>query len=254
MSENRQTGTHYIRLDLLLTERGLVPTRTKAQTAIRSGAVFSKAVCLDKPGQLVPPDLVIEIRGNPTCYVSRAGQKLDYALSQFSITPGGLICLDVGASTGGFSGVLLGRGARRVYAIDVGHDQLDPSIRADPRVVVMEGLNVKALTQTLIADPVELITCDISFISLRKALPAALALAAPGAFLVALIKPQFEVGRAAIGKGGIVRDSAAQQVACTSLARWLDTEMNWKVLGLIESPITGKDGNKEFLIGAQRNL
>jgi 23S rRNA (cytidine1920-2'-O)/16S rRNA (cytidine1409-2'-O)-methyltransferase len=163
-----------------------------------------------------------------------------------------MTALDIGASTGGFSDVLLRRGARLVYAVDVGHGQLDWRLRNEPRVVVLERTNARHLNQNLIPEPVDLVVCDASFISLKLVLPAALELARPGAGLVALIKPQFEVGKGQVGKGGVVRDPALHEEVCAEIARWLGEQQGWQVLGVTESPITGPKGNREFLIGARR--
>jgi 23S rRNA (cytidine1920-2'-O)/16S rRNA (cytidine1409-2'-O)-methyltransferase len=179
--------------------------------------------------------------------------KLAHALDVFRIDPGGKIALDLGASTGGFTDVLLARGARRVYAVDVGHGQLVERLRADPRVVAIGGVNARELSRAHVPEPIDLIVCDVSFISLTLALPAALDLAAPGAELVALVKPQFEVGRGKVGKGGIVREPALHEQACAKIAAWLAARPGWRVLGTIPSPIEGGDGNREFLVFARRD-
>jgi len=184
--------------------------------------------------------------------VSRGGLKLAHALDQFAIDPSGLTVLDVGASTGGFTDVALAGGAAKVYAVDVGHGQLAWKLRKDPRVVVLEKTNARHLTRAEIPDPVDLVVCDASFIGLETVLPAALALAKPGARLVALIKPQFEVGKGRVGKGGVVRDPALHQEVCDRIAAWLPAQ-GWTVLGLTESPILGPEGNKEFLIAGRKN-
>jgi 23S rRNA (cytidine1920-2'-O)/16S rRNA (cytidine1409-2'-O)-methyltransferase len=184
--------------------------------------------------------------------VSRGGLKLAHGLDHFGIDPAGMVALDVGASTGGFTDVLLRRGAVRVYAVDVGHGQLDWRLRNDPRVVVLEQINARHLSREHVPEPVDLVVTDVSFISLELALPTALALARPGASLIALIKPQFEVGKGQVGKGGVVRDPALHQAVCARIARWLGEEQGWRVLGVSESPITGPKGNREFLIGARR--
>jgi len=214
--------------------------------------VFSGEQRLDKPGQAVPTDLPLEIRSPGVPYVSRGGVKLAHALDHFAIDPGGLLALDIGASTGGFTDVLLQRGARRIYAVDVGHGQLDWRLRNDPRVVVLERTNARHLTRDLIPEPVELVVCDASFISLTLALPAALQLTHPSACLLALIKPQFEVGKGRVGKGGVVRDPALHAEVCNRVARWLGQEQGWHVLGITPSPLTGPKGNREFLICARR--
>jgi len=200
----------------------------------------------------VPADLALEIREPQVPYVSRGGLKLAHALDHFEVDPQGGVALDIGASTGGFTDVLLQRGARRVYAVDVGHGQLDWRLRNEPRVVVLERTNARYLTTELVPEPIDLVVCDASFISLRLALPPALRLTHPDARLVALIKPQFEVGKGRVGKGGVVRDPALHAEVCAAIARWLGEEQGWRVLGIVESPITGPKGNREFLICARR--
>jgi 23S rRNA (cytidine1920-2'-O)/16S rRNA (cytidine1409-2'-O)-methyltransferase len=242
-----------LRLDQLLVERGLAESRTRAQALVMAGLVFSGERRLDKPGLALAADAPLEVRGREHPWVSRGGVKLAHALDRFGIDPAGLVCLDVGASTGGFTDVLLARGARRVYAVDVGAGQLAWKLRSDPRVVVRERVNARALGVEHVPEPVELIVCDVSFIGLAVALPAALALAAPGCRLVALIKPQFEAGREQVGKGGIVRDPDVRRAVCERIEGWLAARPGWRVLHLIESPIAGGDGNLEFLIGAARD-
>jgi 23S rRNA (cytidine1920-2'-O)/16S rRNA (cytidine1409-2'-O)-methyltransferase len=239
------------RLDIALVDRGLVESRSKAQALIMAGKVFSGETKLDKPGTPVAEDRALEVRGADHPWVSRGGLKLVQALDHFAIDPAGLTAIDVGASTGGFTDVLLSRGAAKVYAVDVGHGQLAWKLRGDPRVVVMEKTNARYLTSAEIPDAVGLVVCDASFIGLETVLPAALALATPGAFLAALIKPQFEVGKGRVGKGGVVRDAALHQEVCDRIAAWLPTQ-GWAVLGIVESPILGPEGNKEFLIGARK--
>ena len=195
--------------------------------------------------------LPLTVRGTDHPWVSRGGIKLDHGLSHFGIDPSGLIALDIGASTGGFTDVLCQRGARRVYAVDVGYGQLDVRLRDDGRVAVLERTNARYLTQTQVPEPVDLIVCDASFIGLRTILPAPIALAGPGARLIALIKPQFEAGRGRVGKGGIVRDPAVHAEVCETIRDWLTAE-RWPLIGLTESPIKGRDGNTEFLIAAHR--
>jgi 23S rRNA (cytidine1920-2'-O)/16S rRNA (cytidine1409-2'-O)-methyltransferase len=197
-------------------------------------------------------DLKVELRLDQQPYVSRGGLKLAHALDHFRLDPAGRAALDVGASTGGFTDVLLRRGARRVYAVDVGYGQLDWRLRNDPKVVVLERTNARYLTTAEIPEPVEAIVADTSFISLKLVLPAALALAGQGAWLVALIKPQFEVGKGRVGKGGVVRDPALHQAVCEGIARWLGEQQGWQVQGVVESPITGPKGNREFLVAARR--
>jgi 23S rRNA (cytidine1920-2'-O)/16S rRNA (cytidine1409-2'-O)-methyltransferase len=214
--------------------------------------VFSGEQRFDKPGQQVAGDLALELRQDEQPYVSRGGLKLAHALDHFRLDPTGRTALDLGASTGGFTDVLLRRGIGRVYAVDVGYGQLDWRLRNDPRVRVLERLNARNLTRTEVPEPVDAVVADVSFISLRLALPAALALTAPAAWLVALIKPQFEVGKGRVGKGGVVRDPALHQAVCDDIARWLADEQGWQVMGIVESPITGPKGNREFLIAARR--
>jgi 23S rRNA (cytidine1920-2'-O)/16S rRNA (cytidine1409-2'-O)-methyltransferase len=233
-------------------ERGLAESRAKAQALIMAGLVFSGATRLDKPGATLAPDAPIEVRGSDHPWVSRGGVKLAHGLEHFGVDPAGLVALDIGASTGGFTDVLLQKGARRVYAVDVGHGQLAWKLRQDPRVVVLERTNARRLTAADIPEAPDLVVCDASFIGLATVLPAGLALAGPGAHLIALIKPQFEVGRARVGKGGVVRDPALHREVCERIARWLEHDIGWQVSGLAESPILGPEGNKEFLIHARR--
>jgi len=214
--------------------------------------VFSGEKRLDKPGTPVDSEIPIDIRGKPHPWVSRGGVKLAHALDHFAIDPAGLTCLDVGASTGGFTDVLLARGAARVFAVDVGRGQLAWKLRGDDRVVVLERLNARHMTHEDVPDPVDLIVCDASFIGLQTILPAPLALAAPGARLVALIKPQFEVGKGAVGKGGIVRDPDQHRAVGDRISAWLDRMEGWSVIGVTDSPIEGAEGNREFLIAAAR--
>jgi 23S rRNA (cytidine1920-2'-O)/16S rRNA (cytidine1409-2'-O)-methyltransferase len=241
------------RLDVTLAARGLVRSRAEAQRAIEAGLVTVDGRVATKSSEAVGDDDSIALSAPVQPYVSRGGLKLARALDHFAIAVVGRLALDVGASTGGFTDVLLRRGARKVYAIDVGHSQLDASLRDDPRVVPLERLNVRELDVTHVPDTVELIVCDVSFIGLRLALPAALALAVPGADLVALIKPQFEVGPSGVGKGGIVRDPALHRRACDTIRDWLAAQPGWSVRGIVDSPIEGGDGNREFLIAAQRS-
>jgi 23S rRNA (cytidine1920-2'-O)/16S rRNA (cytidine1409-2'-O)-methyltransferase len=238
------------RLDVALVERGLAETRAAAQRMIMAGLVFSGERRLDKPGYAIAADAALEVRGQPHPYVSRGGLKLEKALDHFAIPVAGRTALDVGASTGGFTDCLLQRGAAKVYAIDVGTNQLAWKLRTDSRVVSMEKTNIRGVTRAEVPEPIDLIVCDASFIGLRTALPAALALAAPGAHLVALIKPQFEVGKGRVGKGGIVRDPALHAEVCATISEWLAAQPDWRVLGVTDSPIEGAEGNKEFLIAA----
>ena len=240
------------RADAALVERGLVESRAKAQALIMAGKVFAGERRIEKPGQPVAAEAALTVRGRDHPWVSRGGLKLAAGLARFGIDPRGLTCLDIGASTGGFTDVLLTNGAAKVYAVDVGHGQLAWKLRQDPRVVVLERTNARRLTGTQVPEPVDLLVCDASFIGLRTLLPAPLALARPGARLIALVKPQFEVGKDRVGKGGVVRDPALHREVCETVAAWLNALPDWRVLGLTESPITGPDGNKEFLIAAER--
>jgi 23S rRNA (cytidine1920-2'-O)/16S rRNA (cytidine1409-2'-O)-methyltransferase len=214
--------------------------------------VFSGEKRLDKAGQTIAGDTQLEVRGQPHPYVSRGGLKLEKALDHFAIPVAGRVALDVGASTGGFTDCLLQRGAARVYAVDVGTNQLAWKLRSDPRVISMEKTNIRDVTRALVPEPIDVIVCDTSFIGLRTALPAALALAVPGAHLVALIKPQFEVGKGRVGKGGIVREPELHKEVCDTISAWLAEQPGWTVRGITGSPITGAEGNREFLISARR--
>lgn len=239
---------------MALVERGLVPTRSRARDLIRSGKVRVGADVCTKAAAEISDDSAVTLEDAAAVRaVSRGGQKVTAALEAFGFDPAGCVALDVGASTGGFTQVLLERGAKKVYSADVGHGQLHPSLGADARVVSLEGLDARRLTREVVAEPVDAITADLSFISLAKALGPALALAAPGAFLVALVKPQFEVGRDRVGKGGIVRDEAAREDALQSVSAWIAAQPGWHVVGSIPSPITGGSGNVEFLVGARRH-
>ncbi len=239
------------RADQLLVDRGLADTRSRAAALILAGQLFSGEKRIAKAGDLLPEDAALELRGQDHPWVSRGGLKLAHGLDRFAIDVAGKICLDVGASTGGFTDVLLTRGAARVYAVDVGHGQLAWKLRQDARVVVLERTNARHLTAEAIPEPVDIVVCDASFIGLETVLPAALALVADGAWIVALIKPQFEVGKGRVGKGGVVRDPALHAEVCARIADWLAAQPGWSVLGIEESPIIGPEGNKEFLIGGR---
>lgn len=242
-----------IRLDQLLVERGLAPNRSRAQALVLAGRVRSGERRLDKPGQLVPADLVLAVEGGEgEEWASRGALKLLAALDAFSVHPSGKVALDIGSSTGGFVDVLLRRGAKRVYAVDVGKGQLLWRLRTDPRVVVLEGVNARYLSSDHVPEPIELLTCDASFISLKLVLTPALTLTAPGAILLALIKPQFEAGREAVGKGGVVRDPAVHARVCAEIEAWLSQRPGWRVLGIVPSPILGPAGNREFWIAGRR--
>jgi 23S rRNA (cytidine1920-2'-O)/16S rRNA (cytidine1409-2'-O)-methyltransferase len=241
------------RADQALVDRGLVESRSRAQALIMAGAVFSGERRVEKAGQMVADDQPLSLKGQDHPWVSRGGLKLDKALEHFGIDAAGRVALDIGASTGGFTDVLLSRGAAKVYAVDVGHGQLAWKLRQDPRVAVLERSNARYLTSEQVPEPVDLVVCDASFIGLEAVLPAPLALAAPGAHLVALIKPQFEVGKDRVGKGGVVRDPALHEEVCTRISRWVGSLPGWRVLGVTESPITGPEGNREFLLAAVRD-
>jgi 23S rRNA (cytidine1920-2'-O)/16S rRNA (cytidine1409-2'-O)-methyltransferase len=236
------------RLDVLLVERGLVESREKAQRLILAGSVFVDSQRAAKPGSLVSGDAGIRV-AEPMPYVSRGGFKLAAALDRFSIDVRGNTCLDVGASTGGFTDCLLQRGAARVIALDVGHGQLDWKLRNDPRVTVVEETNARYLRPADIGGPVDLVTCDVSFISATLILPALPALMTPAAAIVVLVKPQFEAGRGAVGKGGIVRDAALHKAACDKVAAAAGA-LGFLV-SIMESPIAGAEGNREFLLYAR---
>jgi 23S rRNA (cytidine1920-2'-O)/16S rRNA (cytidine1409-2'-O)-methyltransferase len=239
------------RLDQLLVERGLAESGSQARALILAGKVFAGTRRLDKPGMMLPADSSLEVKGPAHPYVSRGGLKLAQALDAFAIDPAGLVCLDIGASTGGFTDVLLQRGAARVYAVDVGHGQLHWKLRNDPRVKVRERVNARNLTAAEVPETVDLVVADASFIGLAVVLPAPLRRLKPGGRLVALIKPQFEVGPEHVGKGGVVRDPAQHEAVCARIRALFETEFRLNVIGLVESPILGPEGNREFLIGAQ---
>ena len=239
------------RADQMLVARGLVESRARAQALIMAGKVFSGDRAVGKAGDLLAEDTALTIRGQDHPWVSRGGLKLDHALRHFGLSPSGRICLDVGASTGGFTDVLLARGAAKVHAVDVGHGQLAWKLRSDPRVVVHEKTNARYLNAEVVADPIEALVCDASFISLATILPAGLALCTPCAWVVALIKPQFEAGPGAVGAKGVVRDPAVHRSVCERVAAWFGALPGWAVSDVVESPITGPEGNKEFLIAAR---
>jgi 23S rRNA (cytidine1920-2'-O)/16S rRNA (cytidine1409-2'-O)-methyltransferase len=239
------------RADQLLVERGLAESRGRAQALILAGLVFSGERKIDKAGQALAPDAPLEVRGKDHPWVSRGGVKLAHALDHFGWDVAGAVALDVGASTGGFTDVLLQRGAAKVYAVDVGTNQLAWKLRQDPRVIVHEKTNARYLTRDVVPEPVGLIVCDASFIALAKVLERALDFARPGGRLIALVKPQFEAERGEIGKGGVVRDPEIHARVCAAARLWVEAQ-GWNVAGLVESPITGPEGNKEFLLAAQR--
>ena len=236
-----------MRADIFLVERGYAKSRSEAQAAIAAGTVSADGKIIAKPSQRLLPSAQINYRPAHS-YVSRGALKLIAALDRFELFPDGLRCLDLGASTGGFTQVLLERGAAHVHALDVGHDQMDAALKNDPRVTAQDGMNVRDLLGIALGH-VDAITADLSFISLKLALPPALALATRGAWVVALVKPQFEAGRAAIGKGGIVRDRETREAVVAEIAAFV-AEKGWRVLGHMESPIAGGDGNIEYLLAA----
>jgi 23S rRNA (cytidine1920-2'-O)/16S rRNA (cytidine1409-2'-O)-methyltransferase len=240
------------RADQLLVEQGLAESRTKAQALILAGLVSCGERRIDKPGEELAADLALALKGRDHPWVSRGGVKLARALDHFRITVDGKVALDIGASTGGFTDVLLARGAKRVHAVDVGHGQLAWKLRQDPRVVVCERLNARYLTGSDIPEPVDIITCDASFIGLATVLAAPLALAAVRAQLVALVKPQFEAGPSRVGKGGVVRDPEVHREVCERATAWVGAQPGWSVVGVVESPILGPEGNREFLLYARR--
>lgn len=246
-----------LRLDQALVERGLVPSRARARDAIKRGTVLLNGKTAKKPAQMVPADAILSLDDPASNYVSRAALKLLSALDAFGFDPKDKICVDIGASTGGFCQVLLEHGAAEVYGVDVGHDQMHESLRAHPCLHVLEGVNARHLDESHVPVPFQGLVSDVSFISLKLALPPALSMAAPGAFAALLVKPQFEVGKDGIGKGGLVRDEALAEQAARDIHNWLDTGdgpcAGWRCLDLLPSPILGGDGNKEYLLGAMKD-
>ena len=241
------------RLDQLLLNAGLVASRSRARDAISRGTVRVNGRVVTKPSSTFPASAVIEIDDPAQAYVSRAALKLKAALDEFGLDPAGLDCLDIGASTGGFTDILLERGAAHVIAVDVGHDQLHPRLREDERITNYEGLNARVLDEDHLEDrEIGVVVSDVSFISLKLALPPALEMAQPGAFCVLLVKPQFEAGREAISKAGLLKDPESAPAVAAELERWLVEDMGWQSLGLVPSPITGGDGNVEFLLGGRK--
>jgi 23S rRNA (cytidine1920-2'-O)/16S rRNA (cytidine1409-2'-O)-methyltransferase len=243
-----------LRADQMLVDRGLVESRSRAQALILGGRVFSRARRIDKAGELLADGSPLEVRGDLHPWVSRGGIKLAHGLAHFGLSPAGLVCLDVGASTGGFTDVLLNHGAARVHAVDVGHGQLAWKLRSDPSVVVHERTNARHLTAEQLGegDAIGALVCDASFIGLRTLLPAPLAHCGPGAWAIALIKPQFEAGPELVGRRGVVRDPSVHQAVCDTISAWWSAIPGWRVLGVTESPITGPEGNHEFLIAARK--
>ena len=239
------------RADQMLVDRGLAESRTRAQALIMAGLVFAGDRKVDKPGQPLAGDAVLDVRGRDHPWVSRGGIKLAHGLDHFGWDVAGVVAIDVGSSTGGFTDVLLTRGAARVYAVDSGTNQLAWKLRQDPRVAVHEQTSARILTREHIPEAADLVVCDASFIGLAKVLERPLSLAAHPARLMALVKPQFEAGREEVGKGGVVRDQAVRERVCQEVERWL-TQAGWTVGGVVESPITGPEGNVEYLLAATR--
>ncbi len=239
------------RADQMLVDRGLAESRTRAAALVMAGLVFAGDRKLDKPGQQLSDDVVLDVRGRDHPWVSRGGIKLAHGLDELGWDVTGAVTIDVGSSTGGFTDVLLTRGAARVYAVDSGTNQLAWKLRQDPRVIVHEQTSARILTDAHIPEPIDVVVCDASFIGLSKVLERPLSFAKPGARLLALIKPQFEAGRGEVGKGGVVRDPAIHARVCAEVATWLEGA-GWQVAATTTSPITGPEGNVEFLIGAVR--
>ncbi len=242
-----------IRVDVALVDRGLVESRSKAQALVMAGVVFSGETKVLKAGHQIADDKPLEVRGKDHPWVSRGGLKLEKGLAEFAVDPSGLIAIDVGASTGGFTDVLLTGGAKHVYAVDVGRGQLAWKLRNDDRVTVLEKTNARYLNDEQIPEPIDLVVCDASFISLKTVLSAALGFTKGGGKLIALIKPQFEVGKDNVGKGGVVRDPALHQAVCDDIRDWLDALSGWRAVGITESPIKGPEGNIEFLIYGEKS-
>jgi len=238
------------RPDQLLVDRGLAESRTRAQALILAGLVFSGDKRIDKPGQAIADDAPLTLKGRDHPWVSRGGVKLAHALDHFGIDPAGMVGIDVGSSTGGFTDVLLTRGAARIYAVDSGTNQLAWKLRQDARVVVHEQTSARILTAAHIPEPIDIVVCDASFIGLAKVLERPFAFVREGAWAVALIKPQFEAGREEVGKGGVVRDPAVHERVCAEVMAWLEVA-GWAVAGVTRSPITGPEGNVEFLVAAR---
>lgn len=240
-----------VRADQRIVELGLAESRTRAQALIMAGLAYAGGHKIAKAGEMLASDAAIDVRGRDHPWVSRGGIKLDHALSQLGWDVTGAVAIDVGSSTGGFTDVLLSRGAGRVYAVDSGTNQLAWKLRQDERVIVHEQTSARVLTGDHVPEPVDLIVCDASFIALAKVLPVPLSFARDGARLIALIKPQFEAERHEVGKKGVVRDAAVHERVCQAAADWI-VSMGWRVDALIESPITGPEGNVEFLLAATR--
>jgi 23S rRNA (cytidine1920-2'-O)/16S rRNA (cytidine1409-2'-O)-methyltransferase len=239
------------RIDQALVDRGLAESRSRAQALIMAGLVFAGERKVAKAGETILPDAPLEVRGKDHPWVSRGGLKLLGGLDHFGFDPAGATCLDVGSSTGGFTDVLLNRGATKVYAVDVGTNQLAWKLRQDPRVVVLEQTNARHLTEAEIPEPIDLLVCDASFIALSKVLEKAVDFVRPGGRALVLVKPQFEAGRAEVGKGGVVRDPVVHERVVTEAEQWI-ASAGWRVLGTVPSPITGPEGNVEFLLAAEK--
>lgn len=241
------------RADQILVDRGLAESRTRAQALIMAGLVFVGDRKVEKPGQPLAEDVVLDVRGRDHPWVSRGGIKLAHGLDHFGWDVIGAVAIDVGSSTGGFTDVLLTRGAAKVYAVDSGTNQLAWKLRQDPRVVVHEQTSAPILTDAHVPEPIDLVVCDASFIALSKVLPVPLGFVRAGGRALALVKPQFEAGREEVGKGGVVRDPAVHQRVCEGAAAWFERE-GWRVVGIVPSPITGPEGNVEFLLAADKSL
>ena len=252
MSENKPSKTRKLRLDRLLVGRGLSESRERAQAVIIAGQVLVSGQKIDKAGALVPENAEIRVLGESLPYVSRGGLKLEAALKEFRIVAEGKVALDVGASTGGFTDCLLQSGVKKVYAVDVGYGQMAWKLRQDARVVTIERTNIREIAPSLLPEPIDIVVADVSFISLEKVVPGILKFLKPEAEIVALIKPQFEVGKGQVGKGGIVRDDAARTAAVNRITEYF-RGLGLEVKGVIPSPITGQDGNVEYLIYALRH-
>lgn len=251
MTQSRSAKPPKVRVDQLLVDRGLAESRSRAQALVLAGLVFTGETKLAKPGHSLPGDAPLDVRGRDHPWVSRGGVKLAHAIEHIGLDPAGAVAMDIGSSTGGFTDVLLQKGASHVFAVDSGTNQLAWKLRQDPRVTVLEQTSARILTPAEIDRPCNWVVCDASFISLAKVLEVPLKLAAPDCQLVALIKPQFEVGRGEVGKGGVVRDPMLHARVCAEVRGWIEG-LGWHVQGIVESPITGPEGNVEFLIAARR--
>jgi 23S rRNA (cytidine1920-2'-O)/16S rRNA (cytidine1409-2'-O)-methyltransferase len=252
MTQLRTAKSPKVRVDQLLVDRGLAESRSRAQALVLAGLVFTGETKLAKPGHSLPADAPLDVRGRDHPWVSRGGIKLAHAIAHFGLDPAGATAMDIGSSTGGFTDVLLQKAAAHVFAVDSGTNQLAWKLRQDTRVTVLEQTSARILTPAEIDRPCNWVVCDASFISLAKVLDVPLRLAAAECQLVALIKPQFEVGRGEVGKGGVVRDPALHARVCDEVREWVEG-LGWQVQGIVESPITGPEGNVEFLIAARRS-